>query len=406
MKLLIISTYGSYPELNNGPPIVIYELLKKWSKKIDKIYLISGVRNLESVSDAYKDIKNLVFIPLERSWGDWSKNECNNTNLYEVRFVLNILLNMPRISWTIIKAIKSINPDIIFYNGIPFDPALMVPILIKLKNIYQIARVPVYLPFEFKGKSDNKIMLFATGTIYNFILKNIDLIITQSNEMSDYIKSNLKTDNCIVIPNGVNLSNRMREDDNRSRFILLYVGNINSNKGIQVLLDSLIHIRKEFLYQIEVQLVGYGDPEFIESLREKIKVHQLKIPINFLGIIAHDKIMSYYNKSDIYVFPSYQEGMSLSLLEAMGAGLPIIASNINSINCLIKSEFNGLLFEVGNASELASCIERLLEDKMLRERIGLNAYKTSKDFSWESIADRYLAEFGNTIRFKDNYSVT
>ena len=87
---------------------------------------------------------------------------------------------------------------------------------------------------------------------------------------------------------------------------------------------------------------------------------------------------------DFAVFPSHKEGLPIALLEKMAMGLPVIVSSIPELTSVVKDNINGLVFECGNADDLAKKISLLLADSELREFLGHNARKT--------IAEKYGSE--------------
>jgi glycosyltransferase involved in cell wall biosynthesis len=108
--------------------------------------------------------------------------------------------------------------------------------------------------------------------------------------------------------------------------------------------------------------------------------------VKFTGCIDDRKLEEYYLGSDVFVLPSLWEGMPLTLMEAAAAELPIIASNIGGIPSLFTHEENALLIDPENVEALVNTMQRLIEDKQLREKLGSNARKLAEKFSWENTA--------------------
>jgi len=401
IKIVVVSTYGTYPELNNGPPIVAYNLIKNWSKEVADIYLFTGVNQMKKVPDQYDDMTNLHVYLIKK---DWCKNTCENTNesdyidhISSLKTPLKYLLKTPTMSYRLYKQIRGIDPDILFYNGLPLDPLAAVPLLFHLHGLPQIARVPVYHPIEFQMKSKCRIVVKMAKILYDTILLSMNLIITQSEDMlKELIKNNKLKSKCIIIPNGVDINPQNRV--NKDNIKLLFTGNISKEKGIEILIESLSHISKELHPVLELILVGKGDYEYIKYLKTLAKNSKINIPIIFVGEIPHEDINKYYYDSDIFIFPSLHEGMSLSLLEAMGAGIPVIASNIRANSEIITDGWNGLLFEKSNPIHLAICLERIIGDKELQQYLSKNAYDSIKEFSWDKISNRYLDIFRTYLR--------
>jgi glycosyltransferase involved in cell wall biosynthesis len=389
MKLVVISTFGTYPELNNGPPIVAYTLLKYWDPKVDELHLFTGVRSNNKIPNEYSTFKHLHYNPIIRDWT--SKN-----TEYSFNYFAKLLYKTPWKSASIFLKIVNINPDIVFYNGIPLDPLFLLPFLLKAKKFTQISRVSVYLPQEFGRKSNKTFLNKIIELIYNHILNIMNLIITQSEDMMKLISGNSRT-KCKIIPNGTTILKK-KLINNKKLLNVLFTGNVTKEKGIETLIESLLYLHPDFISSIELHLVGQCEDNYHKSMIQIIEKNSIKIPIKFIGEIKHDEIQSLYEEADIFIFPSFNEGMPNSLLEAMGAGLPIVASDIAPIRCLINDGYNGLLFHVGDANELASCLEKLIRSKELRNYLGKNSNDSAQEYSWELISNKYLETFDEYIK--------
>ena len=107
---------------------------------------------------------------------------------------------------------------------------------------------------------------------------------------------------------------------------------------------------------------------------------------------ATDNVIPYLHAMDIYVLPSHTETTSLTTLEAMACGLPVIVTRVGYIRRYVRNMKNGLFFEKGNAAELAKKIEELMSRPMLIQRLGYEARETVlKKFSWQETVKGVLA---------------
>ena len=103
-----------------------------------------------------------------------------------------------------------------------------------------------------------------------------------------------------------------------------------------------------------------------------------------------DDLPGLYNACDVYVHPANNEHLGMAIMEAMAVGRPVVAQRNGGVPEIVDDGVNGLLFKTDSIKEMAECVERLIRDPGLRERIGLKALERSKGFSWTDVAKRFL----------------
>ena len=138
---------------------------------------------------------------------------------------------------------------------------------------------------------------------------------------------------------------------------------------------------------VECELFLYGDGEQRPQIEEFVRESNLTDNVHLCGFKSN--VETFLTESDIFVLPSKYEGIPLSIIEAMGTGLPIVASDVGGIPDMITDGTDGLLCEP-NCNSIAEKFALLIESKELRERCGKNSLKTAKRFSAEKMADEYL----------------
>ncbi len=172
----------------------------------------------------------------------------------------------------------------------------------------------------------------------------------------------------IVIPNGVDIPSEVVGE--RDPEHVLYVGNFSqgaAHKGFDILIRAWGIVHRANV-SARLTMLGGGDCKRWMVLAEK---YLCRASICFQGSTADPA--PFYQKASLFVLPSRHEGMSNALLEAQSYGLPAVVSDI-SANCAIVSDgVNGLLFPSEDYQVLAQHILRLLEDRVMRERMGIAA---------------------------------
>jgi len=112
---------------------------------------------------------------------------------------------------------------------------------------------------------------------------------------------------------------------------------------------------------------------------------------SFTGWLSQEELPAHLRQADVLIFPTVaEEALGRSAVEAMGAGRPVIASRIGGLQYTVIEGLTGLLFEPGDADDLVAKVERLLDDKELRHRLGAaGRARFEEQFTWENIIDRH-----------------
>lgn len=151
-------------------------------------------------------------------------------------------------------------------------------------------------------------------------------------------------------------------------FVITFVGRIVKDKGINELIEAFINLSKKY-NNLKLLLVG----DYEEHLNP-IK-NENKILIDSLDSIItvgfQNDIRDFLSITDLFVLPSYREGLPNSLIEAGSFGIPLLATNINGCNEIIDDGITGILVEKKSAKKLEEAIDKLLEDKELYNSIKL-----------------------------------
>jgi glycosyltransferase involved in cell wall biosynthesis len=115
--------------------------------------------------------------------------------------------------------------------------------------------------------------------------------------------------------------------------------------------------------------------------------------VTFFGYIPHEEFPRYYTAADVFVFPSLNEGMSNSLLEALASGLPVIATPTGGTDELITEGSNGFVVPFQDPQAIASKLESLINDRDLARSMGQASRSKAESMSWRSVATATEAEY-------------
>ena len=162
--------------------------------------------------------------------------------------------------------------------------------------------------------------------------------------------------------------------------LLVSVGRLSIQKNQDTLLNALIRVPDAHL-----ALIGDGDQA--SALKAQARSLGLSDRVHFAGEIPSEDVSAFLQAADIFVFPSRWESMGLAVLEAMQAGLPIVASDIPAMREVLGD--SGLLVPLEDAAALAQAILRVLQDPELSSRLRLSGAHRTKLFSAETMVSEY-----------------
>ncbi len=183
----------------------------------------------------------------------------------------------------------------------------------------------------------------------------------------------------------------------KARIRLLTVARLEPIKGLRYLVEAC-HLLRERGLDFECQLVGDGcERKHLEQLVREKKLESL---VTFHGMVLPEKVLAFYRYADIFVLPSFREGIPVSAMEAMAMELPVVSTNVFGIPELVEDGISGILVTPGSANELADAINILSRNRKLRVILGKNGRrKIYQDFNIKKTArELFVMFFGqNTI---------
>lgn len=188
-----------------------------------------------------------------------------------------------------------------------------------------------------------------------------------------------------VIPTGIDEASYKKKEP-FSDIVITYTGRLESVKGVDDFLAAAVPLKKEFPEAI-IQVVGWFK-------KSHPLVEQYQNEVVFTGL--RDDIPEILAKTDIFVLPSYSEGLSNSLMEAMASGCACVASDVGGNRFLIENAVSGFLFPAGDREMLKAHIRRLIADGVKRKSLGDGARKQiEKHFSWKVVEKKYVKLFAD-----------
>lgn len=294
------------------------------------------------------------------------------------------------------RIIRAEQPDIIVINKILFWTSLAaIPLALS-------GRRPIVLTDAFVGitwwprgalpRIGAAIYAWTLGWLILLCAKRVILFHPQPENLLRRLCIAKKTQ---VIPTGIDAASFLPHPPTPSPLrptptgegegvTVTYVGRLESVKGVEDFLAASVQVRQDFP-QAQIQVVGWfkeGHP----------LVAQYRDRVTFTGL--RNNIAEILAATDIFVLPSYSEGLSNALMEAMASGCACVASDVGGNRFLLQNGISGFLFPSGDPEALAGHLRRLIEDTVKRHSLGVAARRRIEEmFDWKVVGRMYQELF-------------
>lgn len=284
------------------------------------------------------------------------------------------------------KTILKQKPDLIYVRYALFDYApIRIAKKFKVPLVLEVNNPLVYIA----QKYEKLCFVNLAKRLENKIFLNSDAIISVSNTLKNYIK-NTEKNKIYVIHNGVDLnkfkpknSKDIREKYNlKNKIVIGFVGSFSPWHGLCDLLKTANKIVKR---NKNIHFLIVGDGKQKKILVDFVNKNNLNQYVTFVNNIPHSDIPSYVSSMDITIMPNSNfSGSPLKIFEYLAMKKPCIAMSTPAIKEIITHGYDGYL--INDVSELNDAIPKLIEDKVLREKLGKNGRKTilERDYTWDN----------------------
>ncbi len=258
------------------------------------------------------------------------------------------------------------------------------------KKVYK--KVPFILSLQEGDNFERREGVF--GTLFRMIFTNADYIQVISKFLEDWAKHMGATCPIVIVPNAVDLdlfSKRKEESElkqlkeklgkKESDLFLVTTSRLVMKNATVDTIDSL----KLLPENVKFLILGTGQLE--SELKARVEQNGLGDRVKFLGYVPHTEMPQYLHISDIFIRPSLSEGFGNSYIEAMAAGLPVIATPVGGIVDFIVDGKTGLFCDVGNPKSIAQKVNQLIEDKEMTQQLVINSMDMVRNkYQWSLIA--------------------
>lgn len=311
-----------------------------------------------------------------------------------IKKLRRFLLSPFRLAATII----TVAPDIVHLNTSLNQKAfwrdavyLIVAKLFRKRVVYQVHGGD--LPQQFFGGKP-----LPTGFLRRLLRWPDAIVLLASVEREAYQRfSQFKA--LRVIPNAIELNDHpehYRKEFRTGTIRLGYIGRLAHNKGIYEAIDALGILRKAGYEQVSLTLAGSGPAE--ESLRERVKSLGLNGYVTFPGELFGQQKKSFWRQTDIFVFPTYQEGLPYAVLESLDSGTPMVTTRTGGIGDVITEGVHGIFVEPRDAAGVASAIQAMMSDRDRMESMSAACVARARDYyGIDRLARQFSELYGSLL---------
>ncbi len=376
MKILIIC--HEFPPIGGGAANAAFYIASYLRNKQHEVTVVTS--RFKRVNQAKYNF-NIIYLPVLRKHID------RTSPLELISFALS------GIFYSLFNIRKSRYDICLAIHGIPSGwVAFFIRKIFGISYIISLrgGDVPGFLPMHY-DKLHRKVKFLT-----NLYWRNADSIVTNSEGLKELADNTAKLIGVKtkVIPNGVDC-NVFRPDyslrDNRN-IRIVYAGRITAQKGLEYFIQSIVNITGKVKNNFKIKIIGEGYLK--TSLEYMVSNLCQKGVVEFAGWMDKENLVEEYKRSHIFILPSFYEGMSNSLLEAMACGCMAIASDIPGNRELVKKNENGILFDSGNILKLEEVLVKTLNSGPgTIEEMGKKSRIIAEKFDWNRVADLYLEEF-------------
>ncbi len=386
---------GIYPASIGGPEVYIYYLSRELASQNNELHIFTRVENrndLNKLKHISEEIPNVQIYPLVMKY--------NISNLLNLPVFLR---QFKQITQMFKKTVKKL--DVIHYNAPPVDIAFIFALFAKRHSKIQT----YFLHHGLFAEMGDILSNYGMPAQFEIVFQNLFRFLAKMKFFTRVIVPNNYALN-LAIKNGVSKAQtcRIRVGVDISRFQkadpfnlkgkpkILFVGRLAKIKGIDVLLKAFNKLLPKYPESI-LYILGKGEyRHYLERLAQKLDIEK---SVNFLGFVSDDDLPRYLKSCDIFVVSSFRENQPITILEAMASQIPVIATNIEGIDEIIKHEENGLLVPKNDIESLAIEIIRLLEDRQLFDALTKNGFTTvEKNHSYKHIGSKFTELFEELLK--------
>lgn len=315
------------------------------------------------------------------------------------------------------------HPFLIGYTAIYLGHKYKVPVVYTYHTRYEqyLHHIKSYSKLVDKYEEENhRLLKTVEGKLihlgrdkfvpfHNRVFMNkCDRIIVPTNNMKEVLVSQQVKSKMDILPTGLGeeayqnndkLSSRIRKQYiGNKKYLLCSVSRLEKEKNIEFIIRGMFELKKRIGGIFRLLIIGDGTQR--EKIEEMVWGLDLEDEISFLGTLQQDEITNYYRACNAFVFASKSETQGIVILEAMAAGLPVVAIKASGVEDIVRNGENGFMTEE-SIDEWVAKICLILINQQLRDKLCCCASVTAGDYSMIKIANQAATYYNDIIVNKE-----
>ncbi len=381
MKILVLNY--EYPPLGGGAGNISKQLAENFAKQENHVVVVTTWYNNLPEND--NEIKNLEVIRLKSK-----RKFLHSSNPIEMYSW------MKEASRFLTEYLKENKFDVCLAN-------FSIPGGFIAKKIKKKFNIPYFvlshghdIPWYYRKQ------MFVYHLALYFIIKSIckksviNFVQTEfmKNNIDKFLGKRLKNKN-VIISNGVSDYDEKIYDRREEPFTIIFVGRFVEQKDPFTILKALKRLKR---MDINSRFFLVGDGPLRNKMEKFVQTNNLGNAV-FTGWIPQPEVQKYYQKSHIIITPSHAEGMSIANLEALAAGVFLIATPVSGNKEMLSCCKNGVLVDSGNYNEIANQIQKFYFQQYLPKNLLAQnaALEFIKKYNWQKVSEQYLSAFRSCL---------
>lgn len=290
------------------------------------------------------------------------------------------------------------NPKLdIVHTHSPFTIGLLGQYIARYQKIPLLYTHHTHLPEYAKIYFKEKIILpRITKALISWFANKTDGVIAPSYKIKKFLRSYGVNKPISILPTGVDFDffQKKKLQISPKKKVLLFVGRISKEKNPDFLFQVLKEILKKRKDIVLLMIGGGPDLERLKNLAKELQIDKF---IKFTGQVSHQEIPAYYQRADLFVFPSLTETQGLVILEAMASSLPVVVLKDEAFKGIVLNNKNGFVVGKPSTKIFAQKIIEILDSPSIYNKFSKFALKTAVSFSIQNQAKKLLKIYQDLI---------